>query len=107
MNGPILILKDLDAELDYAGNQNQTLRDQPTGLYDIFRLGSAQAATNVYRKYQNGIIKKSLYLFLGKKIGYSGHKFNKQFFISGLSLLVTTKAIIRNVQMDHHFAAHT
>ena len=38
MNGPILILKDLDAELDYAGNQNQTLRDQPTGLYDIYDL---------------------------------------------------------------------
>jgi hypothetical protein len=51
---------------------------------------------------------KSHYIFSwGKKRGYSGHKFNKQFFISGLSLLVTTKAIIRNVQMDDHFAAHT
>lgn len=38
LTGPILILKDLDAELEYAGDQNQNLRNQPTGLYDIFDL---------------------------------------------------------------------
>lgn len=38
MSGPILILKDLDAELDYASDTNQNLRNQPTGLYDIFDL---------------------------------------------------------------------
>jgi len=38
MTGPILILKDLDAELEYASDQNQDLRNQPTGLYDIFDL---------------------------------------------------------------------
>lgn len=38
MSGPILILKDLDAELDFAAETDQTKRDQPTGLYDIFDL---------------------------------------------------------------------
>jgi hypothetical protein len=38
MSGPILILKDLDAELTFAGDSNQNLRNQPTGLYDIFDL---------------------------------------------------------------------
>ena len=38
MTGPILILKDLDAELDFAADTDQTKRDQPTGLYDIFDL---------------------------------------------------------------------
>ena len=38
MSGPILILKDLDAELSYANDQNQSKRNQPTGLYDIFDL---------------------------------------------------------------------
>ncbi len=35
MSGPILILKDLDAELTYAGDDNQNLRNQPT-VYMIF-----------------------------------------------------------------------
>jgi hypothetical protein len=38
MSGPILILKDLDAELTYANDSDQSKRDQPTGLYDIFDL---------------------------------------------------------------------
>ncbi len=38
MSGPILILKDLDAELIYAGDEDQSKRNQPTGLYDIFDL---------------------------------------------------------------------
>lgn len=38
MSGPILILKDLDAELTYANDQDQSKRNQATGLYDIFDL---------------------------------------------------------------------
>lgn len=38
MTGPILILKDLDAELTYAKDQDQSKRNKSTGLYDIFDL---------------------------------------------------------------------
>ena len=38
MSGPILILKDLDSELTFANDSDQTKRNQPTGLYDIFDL---------------------------------------------------------------------